>query len=142
MLVYDRQPNGTYPAINDLLNGLPQSNTLNDPTGANLITANLNHNNFERFSILMDKMFCLPRFCAAEANVVEGPTGNGQYLPWFVDEYIKLKDLETSYKGTAAPEVIADINTGNLFLLMIGEYVAASMNWCYRGTARLRYRDN
>lgn len=146
MLIYDRQPNGGYPSLNDVLNSLQQNNALSNPTGNNLITTNLNPNQFERFSVLMDKMITLPTPTinnpALTTYGLVGPTGNGQDLPWFIDEYIKLKGLECSFKGTTNPEVIGDVTTGNLFLLSIGEFSSVTTYWSFRGTARLRFHDN
>ena len=38
LLVYDRQPNGAYPTVNDFLNVIPQDGTLTNPTGQSLTT--------------------------------------------------------------------------------------------------------
>jgi len=143
MVIYDRQPNGSYPGINDVLNSLDQSNSLTNPTFAQLVTTNLNPNNFERFTVLMDKSFTLPTYeVEGDTTKSNGPTGNGQNSPWWIDEYIKLRGLECCFKGTTNPEVVGDVSTGNLFILSIGESIAASSSWGFQGTARLRFNDN
>lgn len=143
MVVYDRQPNGTYPAANDLLNSLNQANALTNPTLDDLVTTNLNPNNFERFTVIMDKSFTLPSFESTQDTVTNnGPTGDGMKSPWWIDEYIKLKGLECCYKGTTNPEVVGDVTTGNLFIMCVGENAPISTPWAFKGTARLRFHDN
>lgn len=139
MVIYDRQANGNYPAINDVLNSLSQANGLTNPTQANLITTNLNPLNFERFQVIMDKMYAQPSYASSTRS---GPTGDGKHEPWFIDEYIKLKGLESSFKDNANPQVVGNINTGNLFILSIGEFPPNTTTWALRGTARLRFHDN
>ncbi|AJD07546.1 capsid protein [Sewage-associated circular DNA virus-26] len=138
MLVYDRQPNGLYPSLNDFLNGVSQSNALLNPSGLALCSSNINPNNFERFTVLMDKSITLP---SSQASSNFGPTGDGQNSPWWIDEYIKCKGLPVTYKANSAPSVIGDIATGTLFLFCVGENVALGTSWSYRGQARLRYYD-
>jgi len=143
MIIYDRQPNGQYPAINDILNSLDQTNVLTNPVLSYLATTNLNPNNFERFTVLMDKSFTAPTYeTEGDTATCTGPTGNGQNSPWWIDEYIKLRGLECCFKGTTNPEVVGDLSTGNLFILSVGESVAALTSWAFQGTARLRFNDN
>lgn len=146
MLVYDRQPNGAYPSVNDLFNGVDQANAIMNPTQSELVTSNLNPNNFERFTVLMDKMYTIPSPTIHSptelSSGLAGPTGDGQGLPWFIDEYIKLKGLECTFKGQTNPEVVGDITTGNLFLVGLGEYSAPNTFWALKGHVRLRFYDN
>lgn len=84
MLVYDRQPNGAYPTIGDILQ---------NPAGNTFFNTGVNMANKSRFSILRDKVVCLD---AAQAAVVQ------------VKEFISNR-LETEYGtstggiGTSSP---------------------------------------
>lgn len=92
MLVYDRQPNGAYPGIADILG-------VND-TGSVTMNAGINMANRSRFTMLRDQMF---DFDAASQI--------GKTCNW----YVKLKGLETEYKAGTAD--IAAISTGSLLFL-------------------------
>lgn len=143
MVIYDSQPNGAYPANDDFLNALDQNNALVPPTGVQLVNYQLNPNNFERFKVLYDQKITTPPSATIyDTTITSDPTS----VPWFVDKYIKLNGLETTFKGTTAPQAIANTNTGNLFIVTYGEYgwVAAGGSgaaWQYQGTARLRFHD-
>lgn len=138
MLIYDRQPAGTYPAIGDVLNTQTNDGTLQNPVGVDLVTAQINPNNFERFSVLMDKKYTTPANSNAfDSNITSNPCEE----PWFVNQYVKLREMDTIYKATANPQTVAGFATGNLFLLCVGEYPFATTGWGFRGNTRLRYYD-
>lgn len=135
MLVYDRNANLSYPATNTILSDSLQANTI----GAGTWVSNLNPNFFDRFAVLMDKVICLPPVSAAIGNnLTIGPTEDQDFV---IDEFIKLKNLETQYAGTANPMTVGQVQTGSLSLLCIGASPAANTGWALQGSARLRFRD-
>jgi hypothetical protein len=144
LVMYDRNPDGTYPAMNVILANITQANQ----TQAGTYLDNLNPNFFDRFVVLMDKFITLPVYDSAgvisNSNQV-GPTNQEAFI---LDEYIKLKDLETIYGNTANnlqtanPMTIAYIQTGALLIMSMGGIAAINSPYCFTGTARLRYRDN
>jgi len=137
MLIYDRQPNGTFPAIADLLLDYG-----NDGTSFTTSYSKGNLNNVERFAILRD---C--RIPVGDANnsqaastfgaqMIPGAPGANQ-INWFVP----LKDLETHYKSTTNPAAVGDIATGGLYLVTYGSNVAATAAYGFTYNARLRFID-
>ena len=114
MLVYDRQPNGAFPSISDLL-------SINVST-APIFTSGLNMSKKSRFSILCDKYIDLDTDALGTASVVL---------------FRNNINLETEYSATAG--TIADITTGALFLIAFGTYTNFAMK---NATARIRFYDN
>lgn len=138
MVLYDRNPNGTYIASNTIL---AQSRSDNTIQNGNYLE-NLNPNFFDRFVILSDDFISTPTVAAAGINstLEQGPTGSSAFI---YDKYIKLKNLETTYNGTASPLLIANVNIGALLILVYGEATANTNDgWNMQGSARLRFRDN
>ena len=97
MIVYDRQPNGAFPSISDLL-------SLNVST-APLFTSGINMSKKSRFSILCDRYIDLDTDAVGTATVVL---------------FRNNINLETEFSATAG--TIADITTGALFLITMGTY--------------------
>jgi hypothetical protein len=140
LLVYDRNPNGGYLASNAILGESLQSNTI----GTGTLLSNLNPNYFDRYVILMDKLIPLPPWNSASGvsgTNTQGDTSN-DCNTYHINEFIKLKNLECQYNGTANPMTIAYQNIGSLQLVCFGDTAAASQPWGWIGTARLRFRDN
>ena len=138
MVLYDRNPNGSYIASNSILSQSRSDNTIQ----AGFYLDNLNPNFFDRFAILSDELITTPTVAVAGVgNTLEqGPTGLKSFQ---YDKYIKLKNLETTYNGTASPLVMANVNIGALLILVFGEATANTNDaWQMAGTARLRFRDN
>lgn len=137
MVLYDRNPNGAYTAANSILSTSLQANTI----GAGTADSEINPNFMERFVCLMDRYWMCPTFDAAGLTNTIGPTGEGQY-PWIINEYVKLRNLEVIYTGTANPMTIAYHTTGALMILTYSTVAAGADPWCLMGSARLRFRDN
>lgn len=137
MVLYDRQANGAYIAANNILGISNQNNTI----GAGLWIDNLNPNYFDRFVVLMDKLMWLPPATSAGISSVDnqGPTDLCVYQ---IDEYIKLRNLESQYNGTQNPLLQANVNIGSLLILTYGSIAPGSDAWCLTGSARLRFMDN
>lgn len=136
MLIYDRQPNGSFPAIADLLLDYG-----NDGTTFTTSLSKMNMNNVERFAILRDKRVCL---VSNEQTAITGQyatlgTDSQNDVNWFVP----LKDLETHYKSTTNPAAIGDVATGALYLVTFGSVAAAgnASGYVLNYNARLRFVD-
>lgn len=132
MILYDRNPNGSYVAANSILSAYTQANVVQSGTYSD----NLNPNFFDRFVVLMDKFITLQSLSAAVETT--GPTDPESFK---VDEFIKLKDLECVYQGTANPLLIANASVGSLQVLTYGDIGSGSDPWALTGTMRLRFRD-
>lgn len=134
MLVYDRQPNGNFPAISDILLDYG-----NDGTTFTTSYSKLNLNNVERFAILRDQRIQIAANSGASTNVAGAITNYGQQanINWFVP----LKDLETHYKSTTNPAAIGDIATGALYLVTFGDVAIGSAGYQFKYNARLRFTD-
>jgi len=134
MILYDRNANGGYQATNAILGESLQSNSI----GAGTFTSNLNPNLFERYTVLMDKFITIQPTTSGALSTLEGPTQEANFT---INEYIKLKNLETQFNGTANPMTIAQIQTGSLLILSYGSSAAANAPEVWSGTIRLRFRD-
>lgn len=119
MVIYDRQPNGAYPAIADVL-------SVNDAgVAAGGVFTGLNITNKSRFLILADKVITLD-------------PGSGQTM--YFDIYRKLPRLEAQYKASAG--TIADLSTGSILLLVFeANTVGANIGSCAALESRIRYFD-
>lgn len=113
MIVYDRQTNGAYPAMADILQDTEQSgtNTTNSLSG-------LNMNNRERFVTVMDKRFTLPQ-ATATAGVLTNVYPNDEACPVKIDEFRKLRGMTTHFKADSNAAVIGDIATGGLYIVSL-----------------------
>lgn len=136
MVVYDKQSNGTTPAFADIVRSVAQDGTTTGSTALD----HLNLDNRKRFMVLLDKRFVLP-----SQTLTAGVTTNPGFLDGtkslLVQEFIKLRNLETMYKADSAPAVIGDIASGALWLITVGQQAAASEGWQFSATNRLRYID-
>jgi len=134
MIIYDRQPNGVYPLIGDILADITVSNTV---TAGDYISS-INPTNFDRFIVLCDKMISI-------GQTQTGTLGLGQTTETSmgIDEFIKLKGLETMFKSSTAGSPISDITTGALYLFVQAEGMpSGSEDWCLDCKMRLRFYDN
>jgi len=121
LIVWDSQPNsGTIAGITDIL------------TSADAC-APTNLNNRERFTILRDLRFSMGKVSDTATQAFSN--GDNTHV---INEFIKLKDVKTTYSGTTA--AIGSIATGALLMVTIGLAVAASAS-TVRVSSRLRYTD-
>lgn len=119
MIVYDRRPTGSLPAITDILVSANQNSFTND-------------SNAGRFKILkrMDYQF-----------VGAGNVGTSSDPADVVNEYLKLKNLPCVFKA-AGTGAIADIEEGALYLITVGSNAAGATSGAQAGLAfRVRYVD-
>lgn len=137
IIYYDKQTNGAVCTSSDLL-----SSTTSVPATTTSVFSDMNLQNVERFLILRDYSVSLPSVTYAagvQTNVGFDPGQNSNGGSIFdVDMYIKLKGLQTLYKGATA--AVGDISTGGLFMVCLN--YAGVGTWIFRNTIRLRYDDN
>lgn len=138
MIVYDRQANGAFPSLSDIIQGY-------DTAGATYTTAtpwiSQNLNNTFRFTILRDYRWQLPNnqnnATSAQAVGVCTDYCNERQA---VNDFIKLKNLETHYKANAG--AIGDISTGALLLIWFGDNSSVNAGFIITYSARLRFYDH
>ncbi|AUM61714.1 capsid [uncultured virus] len=136
MVVYDRQTNGAFPAIADILQDTEQTgaNTTNSFSGINM-------NNRERFVTIIDKKITVPQGTAT-AGVLTNVFPNDVMLPCKWDEFRKLKGLTTHFKADSSPAVIGDIATGGLYIVSLTNLTAAGAElFQLAWNVRLKYVD-
>lgn len=103
MLVLDRDPTGTHPAVSDILSGTEPGAYLNDQ-------------NRMRFAILRRWDYQLSCTGTTPSLATNAPN------QIFVDEYYKFKGVEITYSGAASAGTggIGDIKKNALYLMCIG----------------------
>jgi len=120
MIVYDKRPTGSLPAITDILVTANSSAFLNDA-------------NSGRFTILKRLDFLL----------VGNPTAVANYQPNMaatLDSWLSLKGLPTIYKA-AGTGAIGDIEQGALYLVTVGSTAAGTAAATLGAAFRLRFID-
>jgi len=124
MIIFaDMQPNGAAPIVTDLL------------TSANS-TAQLNLNNRDRFRIYCDKCFAIEAYAYSTTAGASVASLSNAYN---VKKFKKL-NLETIYNaGTAG--TIADIQSGALYMLTIGNRAAGTDDCTAALSTRVRFVD-
>lgn len=131
MLVYDRNPPGTYTATNTILGTAVQNNTI----GAGTIDSSLNPNFYDRFVVLRDWQKCLPS--------LQESSSNQPNADWIIDDFVNLKNLDTTFSGTSNPMTISNISVGALILFAISDQIAGTDDQiAIEGNCRLRFHDN
>jgi len=135
MLVYDRQSNGSDPTPSTLLADYAAG-------GATQTTvfSGMNPNQTGRFVILREHFFKI-----FNVNNVAGLTSSASSFyqqdgHWFVNWYVKLKDLETIYQASTGE--IGDITNGALFLVLMSNVsaLAPTSGAClFQYKSRLRF---
>jgi len=144
IVVYDRQTNGAFPAIQDVLQDVDQAGT-----NSTDVMSEINLNNRERFTILRDWRFLTPD-CSTQqvgagnmqmANSTTFPDSMGEQSNGLWKFFIPLKGLNTQYKADSAPAVIGDIATGGLYLITFGSLTAGVEAFELLYSTRLRYWD-
>lgn len=134
MIVYDRQVNGAYPAVNNILSDITPSNVVAPGT----YLSSINPNFYDRFIVLCDKLFIVGPITAGGGEL-NGPTGAQGFV---IDEFIKLKGLEVQYGSSTLNSPIADLNTGALYMITWGDITNGAESSYMDMTCRLRFYDN
>nr|WAE43100.1 MAG: capsid protein [Cressdnaviricota sp.] len=115
MLVYDKQPNGAFPAFGDIC--LPQ------PGGAVVVYSPLNIANKSRFQVIRDQFF---NFDVAQS------------LIHHVDWYCKGR-WETEFGANAGN--IGDFRTGAILFICMTTYATGAIQLVPNASSRVRYFD-
>lgn len=136
LIIYDRQPNGNFPVVGDIL-----ANYDNAGTATTTAFSNINMNNSDRFKIIRDIRIAIPTNdtvdqSAHETSIIDYTTNRTN-----INEFIRLGDLETQYSTTTNPAAIGDITTGSLFVMTYGSAPANNAGYTLKWSSRLRYRD-
>jgi len=137
VVYYDRNCNGAYYDFNTLYQDITNDNNITTGT----MWSSISVSNMDRLLTIMDKIYVVPPSTAAGQATFEDPGITCQDA-WTIDEYIKLKSLESVYKSTQNPGTIAMIQSGSLVVACYSDQIAANMPWALVGTCRLRYRDS
>lgn len=135
LIVYDKQPNGAFPIISDILQS-------RDQTGAATTTysSEINLDNRARFAIIRDMQFYFPPVTNTAGVLTNGPNFPAyDDQPFDLNVFVKLKGLQTLYKSpNVDPTTIASITTGALYAVFVGN---VDGGWQFSGGFRLRYDD-
>lgn len=115
LIVYDRQSNGAAPAITDVL-------TTNNSCALKDYDAR------DRFLILLDEFFDLPNFTGTEFKMQTG-------------RFYRKIGMPTIFNSGNAGTV-ADIASGSLYLLTIGDVAAGATDGALTIKTRLHFVDN
>lgn len=132
IIVYDKQANGTLPAFADVVTSHNQATTASVAA-----EENLNLNNRDRFKVIVDKRFFLPGSTAGVSQGAPSPAMSEMKI----QEYRRLKMLDTQYKADSSPAVIGDIATGSLLMLTYGTQTVGT-GYNLGVSLRLRFVDN
>lgn len=132
LIVYDRQPNGAYPVVDNLLSDITVGNTI----VAGDYQSSINPSFYDRFIVLCDKLLVGADIAS---TLITGPTEQKGYQ---IDEFIKLKGLETVFQASTTGSPIADINTGALYLVTWGNIQPRDEPLFMSSKMRLRFYDN
>lgn len=138
ILVYDRQPGGTYPSFFQMFNGyFPDGATLTNEIGSGLDV-----NNLQRYTVIMDKK-CLfpPNLPARDGSSFTGYVGSTIPEPHFmINDFVPLHDLESMFNSNTTFG-LPQITTGALYLVVTADEDHASSPWYMQGVIRLTFRD-
>lgn len=120
----DMQPNGANPAVTDVL-------------VTNFPTSMLNLNNRDRFKILTDKVYQFDPYVAVGGTPTSASFNHTiQKLKWY-----KRCRIESVFNSTNGGSV-ADLNSGSIFLLLIGSNASGTNNaGLLYGVVRVRFED-
>jgi len=135
LLIWDRQPNGgAIPNFNQIFGRTDYAGI-----GTVQLTDSLLYGQMSRYKVIYDKMYTL------NPDVVHGDSATDyikQKSVW-IDKFINLKNLESTYQASTTPPTIADISTGALYLVFRSAVNDANINWVTAGnfSVRLRYID-
>lgn len=131
VVVYDRQTNKQTPTFADLFQSV--SNT---GSKTNTISSEINVDNRDRFLILRDKQMEVPYIYWNANNLVASvPQTNPEN--YCINEFIKLKNLETVCVTGSNGGTYGDISTGGLFLFVFSDATDSSWNFVWQ--SRLRF---
>lgn len=120
LIVYDKRPTGSLPAVTDILNTANASSLNND-------------NNAGRFRILKRVDEVLLGNTTAAASYLDSMYKSNDF-------WLDLKSAPTTYKA-AATGAIGDIEEGALYLVTVGSTAAGTAAAAMAATFRVRFLD-
>lgn len=132
MLVYDRQTNGSFPTISTLL-----ADYNADGTNGTVVLSGMNPTQTGRFIILREHFIKLFNVNNEEDLTAAGQSMMEQDGQWFINWFVKLKDLETIYSADIANET--GIAGGGLYLVHLSDCTSAATS-CVSFTFKSRLR--
>lgn len=132
LIVYDKQPNGALPQLNEVLRTI---NIL----GAAVTTGNslINLSDRNRFEIIKDINVAMGGYSVVTTYDV--PTSQNERL---INCYIKLKGRPTIYNIETNSGGIGDIKSGALYIYTIDNNFNNNGEWCFDAAMRLRFWDS
>lgn len=125
ILFVDYQPNGASPNSTDVLK---EANS----------GSQLNLNNRDRFRILWDKTYALGPY-VVDTTATQSIMGTCQQVA--VVKKFKKINVETIYNSTNAG-TIADINSGAIYMMWIGNVSGSTLSSAARVSVRVRFSDS
>lgn len=136
LIVYDKQPNGDLPQIQQVIRGI---NINGDAltNGQQMI----NQSYRDRFEIIKDIQRTVPGTAMIDNNPVLYDTQT-EDSSRIVNCYIRLKGRPTIYSTDANAGSIGDIRSGALLIYLIDNNQASNGEWNFDCQMRLRYWDS
>jgi len=129
LVVYDNMNNGTIPAITTVLQNIDQAGA-----ATSSVYSELSPLQRDRFKIVRDIWLSAPP-CTNTAGVITNPFLLESTEEFSVNEYIRLKGLNSFFSTNSSPAVIGDLTKGGLYL-----YVFGTAAWDFTWTSRLRFQ--
>ena len=133
MVIYDRQVNGTYPALNTILSDITTNNAVVNGD----FLSSINPSFYDRYIVLCDKIFVLGAGSTTSTDF--GPT---ELKCFVLDEFIKLKGLECVFTDSVNGGPISDLATGSLYMIGWGDQANGNEPYYMNIKTRLRFYDN
>lgn len=133
VIVHIKSDVSAIPTWNAILGGIDQTGAVVTQLASSVLPYQM-----QDVTILRDKTYVIPA-----DNAMLG-TGDAYSVRIPFDEYIDLKGLTVTYRGTANPATITNIQSGAIVMYLRASYLF-STDWAgieQNGVARLRYTDN
>lgn len=130
MVIYDKQANGAAPALADVL--------LSESAGSSEtnVYSGLRMANRGRFEIIIDERIVFPPITASAGAISSALCLTGEEAK--ISRFSRLKDRVTEYNGSNASPSVAEITTGSLYLLVLGE-TATTADYNFKWNSRLKF---
>lgn len=138
MIIYDRQPNRSLPAIGDILLDVDEDGTTTSTNSYSM----KNPNYADRFLVLRDHRHLLPSLTLTAAVVTNLGVVDSVNPTFIINDFIPLDNLITQYAADTAPPIAGDITTGGLYLVTIGANAAGTEPFRFFAANRLRFFDD
>lgn len=133
VVVWDQQPSsGSIPTFDTIF-----GKTVQDGTESTEFYDSLRYDNTGRFKVLSDS------FVDSNPALFNGAAGSTDQVnnTYYCDKMVNLSGLTSVYSGQSAPQTIADISTGAIYIFFRAAANDTANRWQVDGVARLRYYD-